>query len=250
MGIETVGYSISKFFKRNGGTILTVLSIVGLSGTAYLSGKAAIKAKEKLDKNPEATTKEKIKMLTPVYIWPAAAGAATAACMLGANGLNRKQQASMLAASAILEETYRKYKSKAEEILGTNEVEKKMAEDDISEAPKELDKDERLFYYNYYENAQHPEYGSYFTSTVDKVLKAEMELNRTFILRGKATLNDFFKLLDLDDREGGDELGWSVELGSEFYGYSWVDFEHYDTKLEDGMECTIINTPFQPSILA
>ena len=240
--------AISNFFRRNGGTILTCLSAVGVVGTSYLSGKAAIKAHEKLEELPkDVSVKTKIKKVAPIYIPAVAAGAATISCMFGANFFSRTQQASMLAAGAVLEQTYKKYRDKAEELLGENVVESELAKDDI---PPELGKEERLFYYNYYENGEHPEYGSYFNSTVDKVLKAEMEMNRLFILRKKATLNDFFKLLGLNEVDGGNDLGWSEEVGSEYYGYSWIDFDHFETKLDDGLECTIITTPFQPSIIA
>ena len=107
-----------------------------------------------------------------------------------------------------------------------------------------------MFYFNYYEDGKHPEYGSYFNATVDKVLRAEMEVNRQFILTGQVNLNFFFNQLGINTVEGGDDLGWSAELGQEYYGYSWIDFEHFDAKLEDGLECTIITTPFLPSILA
>lgn len=240
-------YAIGNFFRRNGGTILTCLSSIGVIGTAYLTGKAAIKADKELKTlGEEAPLKEKIRTAAPIYILPAAVGTATIACMFGANGLNRKQQASMLAAGALLEQTYQKYKDKAEELLEKNVVEKNMAD----EVPPELNKDERLFYYNYYEDGDHPEYGSYFNCTIENLLKAEIETQRQFILCGYVTLNFFFSKLGLNPVEGGDNLGWSAELGQEYYGYSWVDFEHFDTTLEDGLECTIITTPFNPSILA
>lgn len=242
---------IYTFFRRHGGTILTGLSTIGVVGTAYLSGEATVRAKEELRTlGEDAPLKEKIKALAPIYIPTVATGAATILCMWGANGLNRKQQASMLAAGALMEQTYKKYRDKAEELLGKNVVDAHVAADDISEEHPDLTKDERLFYYNYYQNGEHPEYGSYFESTVDKVLKAEMELNRQFILGRQVTLNYFFSLLDLNPVEGGDNIGWSVELGSEFYGYSWIDFEHFDATEADGLEVTIITTPFQPSMLA
>lgn len=247
MSFDVIGNSISRFFKRNGGTILTFFSAAGVVATGYLSGKAALAANKEMKNFQDAPLKEKIRVLAPIYIPPVAAGTATIACMFGANGLNRRQQASMLAAGAVVERTFKKYRGKVEELLGDDAIKA-----DICDTPPDvpLDKDERLFYFNYYEDGENPEYGSYFQSTPEKVLKAEMELNRLFILRRRATLNDFFKLLELKTVEGGDDLGWSEELGRDYYGYSWVDFEHYDATLDDGLECTIISMPFQPTILS
>ena len=250
MSFESIMYSIGRFFKRNGGTILSCLAVGGVAGTAILSGRAAIKAKEKLKEKPDMSTKEKVKELTPIYILPASVGVATVACILGANGLSRKQQASMLAAGVMLEQTYKRYKGKAEELLGKGKVETEIAKDDYNDIPKpEIGKEERLFYYNYYHDDPTDLYGFYFTSTKEKVLKAEYDLNRTFNIRSIVTLNDFMKLLDHDPVEGGDEVGWSYELGHDYYGYSWIDFEHYDTVMDDGLECTIITTPFDPCML-
>lgn len=247
MNFDAMTAAVSRFFRKNGGTILTWFSAAGVVGTAYLSGKAAVKAHEELKTMPDAPLKEKAKAVAPFYIWPVAAGGATIACMFGANSLNRRQQVSMLAAGAVVERTFKKYRDKAEALLGNRAAEANLAEDppdDISP-----DKDRRLFYYNYYQDGEYPEYGSYFESTPENVLHAEMELNRIFILRKRATLNDFFDLLGLKHVEGGDNLGWSEELGSVYYGYSWVDFEHFDAKMEDGLECTIITTPSLPTIL-
>ncbi len=250
-----IGYEISNFFKRNGSTILTFISSAGVVGTAYLASKAAVRAEKELKTlGKEAPLKEKIRTVAPIYIPTAAAGAATIACMFGANTLNRKQQASMLAAGAFIEKSYRKYRQKAEEFLGKNAVEEELAKDDISEGRPETAKEERLFYYNYYEDGDNPEYGSYFTCTIEKLLAAKIEVNRQFILNHQVTLNFFLKQLGLKPVEQGDALGWSEELGSEYFGYSWVDIDHYDTFIDDGPEnkvkVTIITTPFPPSILA
>lgn len=249
MSFESIAYSIGHWFKKNGGTILTCLAAGGVVGTAILSGRAAIQAHEKLKEMPEADTKDKVKAVAPIYILPASAGVATLACMFGANALSRKQQASLLAASAVIEQTYKRYKGKAEELLGNGKVESEIAKEDYDKVKPEVDDNERLFYYNYYHDDPTSEYGFYFTANKNDVLRAEYELNRTFNIREIVTLNEFLKLLDQKEVDGGNEVGWSKELGHDYYGYSWIDFEHYDTTMDDGLECTIITTPFDPCML-
>jgi len=250
MNLDPITYPIANFFKQHGSTILAFVACFGVAGTAYLSGRAAIKANEKLKENPEADIKEKIKIVAPIYAAPTAVGIATASCIICANVLDKKRQGSLVAAGAIVEETFRKYKRKAEELLGKNVVDLENAKDDISKSETDLSKCERLFYYDRYVDLGHLENGSYFESTPEKVLSSEYELNRMFVIRGRVTLNDWFELLGLNKVEGGDDIGWSKELGDSFYGYSWVDFEHYDTEMDDGLECTIISTPFEPCPLA
>ena len=249
MSFESVAYSIGNWFKKNGGMILTCVSAGGVVATGVLAGRAAVKAHEKLKEMPEANTKDKIKAVAPIYILPASVGAATVACMFGANHLDRKRQASLLAASAIIEQTYKRYKGKAEELLGAGKVESEIAKDDYDEVKPEVKDDETLFYYNYYHDDPTSEYGFYFTASKNDVLRAEYELNRTFNIRETVTLNEFLKLLNQNPVEGGNEVGWSKELGHDYYGYSWIDFEHFDTTMDDGLECTIITTPFDPCML-
>ena len=249
MSFESVAYQIGNWFKKNGGTILTCISAGGVVATGILSGRAAVKAHKKLEENPDADTKEKVKLVAPIYILPASVGAATIACMFGANHLDRKRQASLLAASAIIEQTYKRYKGKAEELLGNGKVETELAKEDYNEVKPEVKEDERLFYYNYYHDDPTSEYGFYFTAKANDVLRAEYELNRTFNIRETVTLNEFLRLLNQEDVEGGNEVGWSKELGHDYYGYSWIDFEHFDTTMDDGLECTIITTPFDPCML-
>lgn len=250
MSFESVAYSIGRFFKKNGGTILTCVAAGGVVGTGVLSGWAAVKAHERLKEKENAGTKDKIKSVAPIYAIPASVGAATIACLFGANHLDRKQQASLLAASALVEQTYKRYKKKAEELLGEGKVETEIAKDGCNKRPKvDLNEDECLFYYNYYHDEPSGEVGFYFTAPKEKVLRAEYELNRTFNIRSVVTLNDFMKLLGQKEVEGGNEVGWSYELGHDYYGYSWIDFEHWDTKMDDGLEVTIITTPFDPCVL-
>ena len=248
---------ISHFFRKHGGTILTVLSAAGVAGTAYLSGKAAVKAEKELETlGKEAPLKEKAKVLAPIYIPTAAAGTATILCMFGANGLNRKQQASMLAAGALIEKTYKKYRDKAEEFFGENFIEKEFAKD----VPQEVETEDgkKLYYYNYLEDGEIPEerYNGYFNAVPEQVWDAKYELNRTFRFRcahgrnGYVTLNEFFKLLGRDPIECGDNLGWSEDLATEYYGYIWIDVEIDEVTLDDGMVVNVITTPFPPTILA
>lgn len=61
MNFDAMTASISKFFRKNGGTILTWFSAAGVVGTAVLSGKAAVKAHEELKKIPDAPLKKKLK---------------------------------------------------------------------------------------------------------------------------------------------------------------------------------------------
>ncbi len=70
-------------------TILTGINAVGVIITAYLSSKAAIKAKEALDNTEESLdTKDKVKLVAPYYIPTAVSAAGTIAAGIAANKID------------------------------------------------------------------------------------------------------------------------------------------------------------------
>ena len=87
----------------------------------------------------------------------------------------------------------------------------------------------------------------YFQRTLAQVQAAEYHLNRNYILRGYADLNEFYRFLDLPETDLGGKLGWSMDAAAEMYGYSWIDFEHKAVNLGEGNVCYRIDMPFAPT---
>ena len=123
----------NQFWHRNASTVLTCLGGVGLVATAVLTVKATPKAlqlieEEKQKKGEELSKWEVVKTAGPKYIPAVLTGAATLICIFGANALNKKQQASLISAYALLGESYKKYRNKNIELHG------KEAHDEIVKA--------------------------------------------------------------------------------------------------------------------
>lgn len=96
------------FFKRNASTILTCAGGAGVVATSVMAVKATPKVLRILDqakeeKNDKLTKFEIVKMAGPVYIPTFLVGAGTLACIFGANILNKRQQAALISAYALLE---------------------------------------------------------------------------------------------------------------------------------------------------
>lgn len=85
--------------------------------------------------------------------------------------------------------------------------------------------------------------GREFSMPYDQVLHAELELNRLFVLRGAAYLNEFLELLGQRIDLSVDALGWDAIEGWENYGYSWIDFIHWS---EDNGKVFYIDYAFPP----
>ena len=102
------------FLKKNSATILTITAVAGVIATSILSTKAAIKASRVLmhkeeEKGGKLTLKETIVETWAIYIPTVAIGASTIACVLGANILNKRQQASLVSAYALINSSYKEY---------------------------------------------------------------------------------------------------------------------------------------------
>ena len=245
------------FLKKNSATILTVAAAVGVITTSVLSAKAAIKAFRVLahkeeEKGEKLTFEETISAVWTIYIPPVVAGMSTIACVFGANVLNQRQQASLASAYALIDSSYKEYKAKLKELYGEeahNNIVNAIAAEKCDEVhisaggltsaytqEIESDAEPRLFYDEYS--------GRYFETTIEKVLLAEYRLNRNYILRGFARLNEFYEFLGLEPTDYGETVGW--DICSEIY---WIDFNHRKAFIgddNDGFECYIIEMPYYP----
>lgn len=235
------------FLNRNASTILTCVGGVGVIVTAVMAVKATPKALERIeeateDKGDDLTKLEVVQVAAPVYIPSVLIGVSTIACIFGANALNKRQQAALMSAYALLDSSYKDYKTKVNELYGEDadgRVREEIAKDKYEESNLVPAKDKELFYDEFSER--------YFESTMEKVLEAEYKLNRLIAVDCGAFLNEFYEFLDLETTQYGDYLGWSSFELTETYWYCWVEFEHTKVVMDDGLECTIITMATEPT---
>lgn len=217
--------------KRNASTILTYIGGAGVIATSVLAVKAtpkAIKVIEKAEeeKGEELTKIEIIKTAGPCYIPAIITGVSTIACIFGANVLNKRQQAALMSAYALLDNSYKEYKNKVQELYG-EESDKRIRTEIVKDKYENADileeDDGKQLFYDSYSNR-------YFRATNETVLRAEYEINKILNEDCYASLNEFYDLLGISSIEHGDYVGWS----------SWINFYHEKVEMDDGMECFII----------
>lgn len=232
-------------------TLLSALSVGGVVATGILSAKKTLAVKEKLDKlheeNDTVDTKDILLTAAQEYAEVIAVGAATSVCIIGANVLNKKSQATIAGAYALLSQSYEEYKKKTKEIVGEEkekEIRKAIIKDaytSLKDCPDAREEGQCLFY---------DEYGDrFFFRTMLEVTDAEYNLNRILAVKGYASLNDFYKLLGLDETEYGEYNGWNLYNDPEEWGCNWIDFEHilYDESWDrDSVSFYTISMPFPP----
>lgn len=242
--------TVCRFLKKHSPTILSIFAVGGVAGTAYLAVKGAgksAKAQEEaaIKKGEPLTKKERFIVAIPAYIPAVVAGTSTAACIFGANVLNHRQQAAMVSAYALIENSYREYQKKVTEMIGEegeaavrHEITKEKVEQTEDKIPKTRSEEKLLFF----EELS----GQYFEATEAEILYAEYHFNRNFVLAGHALLNQLYDWYGLPHTKAGEVLGWDLYDGEAFYGYRWVDFEHDKITLDDGLEVYVISMPFAP----
>ena len=236
------------FLNRNASTILTCIGGVGVAVTTVMAIQATPKAlklieEAKEEKGENLTKLEIVKVAGPAYIPTALIGVSTIACIFGANALNKKQQAALMSAYALVDNSYKEYRGKVKELYGEeadDNVKAEIAKDKYDEEKLEFEGDEQLFYDNYS--------GRYFESTKLKVMQAEYSLNRDLAMQECVTLNMFYEYLGLEPIESGEALGWSTGMNMECYWQPWIDFNHKKVELDGGLNCIILDFFTEPDI--
>lgn len=145
-----------KQLHKHSPTILTCMGAAGVVATAVMAVKATPKAVELLDqariaKCEELTKLEVIDIAAPVYIPTMIMGVSTIACIFGANVLNKRNQAALMSAYALLDNSYKEYIRKTEEMYGDEadaRIKEEIARDHYEEgaaAVAEAEKEEVTF---------------------------------------------------------------------------------------------------------
>lgn len=246
--------NFKRILERYSPVFLTGVAAVGVVCTAITAAKAGVKAKNVIKANEdseEMSAIEKAKLVAPIFLPTAAIGMSTMLCIISAQVLNNKKQFRLTSAYLVLNETYKEYREKLIELYG------KDTDDKIIESIA-IERGKKTYISSSYmgtnldlatEN-ENPEYKlfydahsrRFFESTIEQVISAEYHLNRNYILRGYAPLNELYDFLGLEPTCDGDMLTWEPTDEGEF----WIEFNHRKSMLDDGREFYILELPFEP----
>ena len=139
-------------------TILSCVGAVGVIATSVLTAKATPKAMkiceelrlERVNNYEDEPTKfEYVKAAWKCYIPAIIAGASTITCILGANVLSVKAQASLMSAYALLDSSYKDYQKKVTEKYGKEadaDIKNEIVSENDNGVPEPMHEDEDLFF--------------------------------------------------------------------------------------------------------
>jgi hypothetical protein len=217
----------------NSPAILTTFSVVGSLATAYLTGKATLKAKQILDEwesdlskaipehNPPLTNQEKVKYVWKEFIPAAGVAVVTIACMVAANRIGARRVAALATAYTIAEKAALQYRDKVVETIGKKKeetVRTAMAQDEIDRHP--INRETVYVEGGGGDLFRDSWSGRYFNSTVVALERAANQINSTLNSDFSATLSDFYDLVGLDRTDESDMIGWNSDCPLDLE-FSW-----------------------------
>ena len=240
--IKKAGRSISKHSPG----ILTGIGIAGMITSTVLAVKATPKAvqiieEEKKEKETEKLpTKDIVKITWKCYIPSAVTCAASVACLIGARSVQSKRTAALATAYKLSETALNDYREKVIETIGEkkektirDEVAKEQVKrDPVSTREIILTEKGNTLCYDVIS-------GRYFKSDIDKIKRAENELNKKLLSEMYLSLNEFYDALGLKPTSLGNELGWNLDDGL-------IDI-HFSSQIADNdTPCVVVDYHIAP----
>ena len=240
-GLKRTIKSAERVLTKYSPGILTGIGIAGMIGATFMAVKATpkalylIEAKKEESEVEELTTVETIKTCWKCYIPATLTTVLSAVCLIGASTVSAKRNAALATAYSISEAALREYQEKVVEVIGEKKekaVRDAVAKDQIERDPVTksevviIDSNSNTLCYE-------PLSGRYFKSTIDKIKKAEIKLDRQMIQEMYVSLNDFYWEIGLDGTDLGDKMGWNLSKG-------YMDLSFSSQLADDGTPCAVI----------
>lgn len=240
--------------------ILTGIGIAGMITSTVLAVKATPKALSLIEDEKRAQNEhisddarsnntriihlkpiEVVKVTWKCYIPTVLTGIASTACLIGASSVNFKRNAALATAYQLSATALTEYKEKVSEVIGERkerDIRDRIAKDKINNDP--VGKHEVIVTGNGDTLCYDAYGGRYFKSSIDKIKKAENELNRVMLKDMYVSLNEFYDELGLKHTKLGDDLGWNLDDG-------FINIEFSSQLSEDGTPCIVINYTVSPN---
>ena len=242
--IKDIGATLS----RHSPEILIGLGITGMVTTTVLAVKATPKALRLIEEKKEElgvetlTPVETVKATWKCYVPAVITGTASVACLIGSNSVNAKRNAALATAYKLSESAFADYRGKVVETIGEKKertVRDKVSEEQLKKNPISTTevivtgKGETLFF--------EPLSSRYFYSNLEKIKRAENNLNKTIIcdaFDSGVTVNDFYTEIGLPHTATGDSLGWKLDYLIDIYPSAQMAEEGTE---HEGEPCIVLN---------
>lgn len=239
--LSKLAKSVQNSLKKHSPEILTGIGIAGMITATVMAVQSTPKALILIEEKKEEFDVEKLQPIDIVkttwkcYIPTVAISGISIVCLICACSANARHHAALATAYAISESSLKEYQEKVIETIGEKKeqsIRDSIAKDKIEQNPIQTSgviitgKGDTLCYDSLF--------GRYFKSDIDKIKKAENELNRKMLDEMYVSLNDFYYELGLNGVKAGDELGWNVNRDR------FVDLIFSSQLTEDDVPCLVV----------
>lgn len=233
MSLGDFAQKISRFATDNSPAILSGMAAVGTLTTAYLTGKATLKAADILrDESQHLESREKVALTWKMYMPPASAAVLTIVCIILANRVGTRRAAALAATYAISEKAFSEYKEKVIEKIGAPKeqvVRDEIAQDRVNRHPLS----ETVIIGEGSVLCHEAFTGRYFLSSMEELKKAQNDLNYRVLNDYYASLTDLYNLLGLPKTSMSDEVGWNSD--------QLLELNFSTTLSENGRPCLVVD---------
>lgn len=246
MKLSEIAKSVRKTLIKRSPEILIGFGIAGMLTTTVLAVKATPKAlilieEKKAEEQLESlTVKETIQTTWKCYIPAAVMGVMSITCLVGASSINLRRNAALATAYTLSETALREYKDKVIDTIGEKKeklIRDSIAQDKLDRNPVSTneviitEKGNTLCY--------DPFSSRYFKSDIEKLKRAENEINRQMLNDGYISLNEFYYEIGLKETRIGNDIGWNAEKGLVTLSFS-------SQIADDGTPCIVLDFAVPP----
>lgn len=249
--------NLGGFISKNSPTILTALAVGGVFTTVALAIKATPKAIDLIEdasvisykyhetdepkyEERDLTKIEVIKLTWKLYVPTLAVGAATIACIIGANHISLRRNAALASLYGLTEAAFKEYQAKVVETIGRNKetkVRDDIAADRIKNNPS---KDREIIFTGKGEVLCYDSMsGRYFKSDIEQIRRVVNDFNYELRSEMFKSLNELYYELGLTDIKLGDEMGWNIEKGQ-------LEMSYSSQINDEGVPCLVLNYEVVP----
>ncbi len=259
-----------KIVADNSAALLTGTGVIGVVTTAVLTGRATLKAQEIIAKHERHSydlvthgvledgsnapveivqekmlvldTVDKVKLVWPLFIPPAASAITTMSAIVFSYRISASRSAALAAAYGISEKAFTEYKEKVLEQVTpkkANDIKDAVAQQQLADNPPPASTvmmvgSGKVLCLDTFS-------GNYFECTVEKLRKAELEMNTDIDTRNVARLSDFYESVGLGRSDLSEEFVWDLNNHCE------IDFT---TQIaEDGRPCLVLAFVNAPRVM-
>lgn len=213
MNLTTLSRSVGSFLSKNAPTIMTSVSVAGVLTTTVLAVKATPEACRRIDSlHPDCQdAQNKVKAVWKLYLPATISGLATITSIVAVHSTHNRRNAALMGVYTLTERAYKEYREEVISQDGENkdrkikdEVAKKRIEEDPVDNGKVIftGQGEHLCYDSLS--------GRYFKSSIERIRKAQNDINESVMNHMYVAHNDFYRLIGLEPIGIGEDLGWTT----------------------------------------